>query len=472
MKINNDIFNYNKNEIQKIELNKDNEEIKSIKNRKNELKEKSNSVQHFKLNKNINTNINMNNPNLISLKEEDRLMNKCIFSNMEIKKFINDKDKIKSDKYNSQKKINNINNNILIVDNNKNKDNIFTINNNKSLNKKNFNPKFDRIALSANKNKKELKEESTNTYSNLFLKDIKDSRLSKEVYNITLRNESNSQLYNGNNIKTRNNTINYNLTSKENIKIYNQNNKNYLSERNIHISNTDKNVSNNTISKTNIFRDIAIDSSKMGNNNNPNDIIKNNYKHYANIYNYLSMRSQCFRTNTMNNMNFNLFPFYFLNNNNNNSRNIINNNNELIINSFFNNINVNSFSLRELYRNINNGKYSSHSHLSNKLKNKNSSKKKKIKKSFKIKLNNINDNKYNLINRFKLTNLQYDNEIEKNEYKKRNNNLNIYKNKKNQKKDEYQYQNLKEKKIIVLCIENMAKKKVKIILKMIYWKLD
>ena len=428
MKINNEIFNYNKNEIQKIELNKDNEEIKSIKNRKNELKEKSNSVQHFKLNKNINTNINMNSPNLISLKEEDRLMNKCIFSNMEIKKFINDKDKIKSDKYNSQKKINNINNNIQIVDNNKNKDNIFTINNNKSLNKKNFNPKFDRIALSANKNKKELKEESTNTYSNLFLKDIKDSKLSNEVYNITLRNEPNSQLYNGNNIKTRNNTINYNLTSKENINLFNKNNKNYLSERNIHLSNTDKNISNNTISKANIFRDIAIDNSSKRNNVQVS-ITKNNYKYNTNIYNFLLMRPHHSRAKSMNNINFNLFPFYFFNINNN-SRNILNNNNDLIVNSFFNNVKANTFSLRELYRNINENKYSSHSNLSNKLKNKNNSKKKKRKKSFKIKINNINDNKYNLINRFKLTNLQYDNEIEKNEYKKRNNNLNIYKNKK------------------------------------------
>ena len=380
--------------------------------------------------------------------------NKSIFSNMEIKKHINNEDSKYNRNYNihSAKKMNI--KNIIIPEDNKKKE----LNFNMSL-KKNINNIINnnKAFFSEKKKKKELKEQSTNTsnYNNLYLNDNYDNENlcllnSKDSF----REEKNYNLLNKKCMKTSNNLYS-NLYIIENPNLFNKNNKNCFSQSNMLITNINKNTPKNNFSKLNNIRDVIIDNNNI---KSYEEINKNNYKYYADIYNYNMAQTPIQNKGNFFSMkNITFFPFQILNSNNN--RNILNNNNELNINSFY--YNNNNFSIRELYRNLNSENYSSYSHLINKNKK---NKKKNIKKSYELKINKNNNN--NSKRKFNLTNLQYEFKQDKdiNIYNnlfltKRYTNLNFYKNLKKDTKNKYPY--YKRKKIIGNYFENVLNKKNK-----------
>ena len=252
-------------------------------------------------------------------------------------------------------------------------------------------------------------------------------------------------------MKTKNNANNYYCSLKNINNIFNKINKNYYSQSYML-------TPNNNNSKLDYIRDILLDN----NIKSCNEINKNHYKYYTNLYNFnlaqstLQNKGFFFNIKNMSNL-----PFQKTNNNN-----IPNFNNELKINSYFYNLNnvnnINNFSIRELYRNLNSENYSSYSHLINK--NKKNNKKKRAKKSFEYKINNNNNNNNISKRKFNLTNLQYDCKSAKNKYAyenlfltKRYTHLNFYKNIKSDLKGEYHC--FKRKKNIGNYFQNLLKKK-------------
>ena len=450
--MNNELINsYNKNETEKKDSTKESESIKSIVKRDISCAtESENVIPKLRLNNNYNINrnkINKNNQSIIITMEKDRFVNQCVFSNMELKKHFNEENKNKNNITNSQQRANTINNISIFHKNinNKNKYIGNSINNNIKLN---------RIPLSANKYKKELKEESTNTYTynnHLLQKDfsfnnnnniyVQTNTLNTYNTNNLLKKDRNYNLDNikDNNLKNyTNNNINHfftsTSTSKNNAKInyiLSNHNKNSYSHRNMLIT-----TSNN-------IRDILIDDNNI---NRYDELNKNRLKYFADIYNYQIIQSHNFNNN-------NFPPLYFFNNTKNNNLIL---NNEFYLNNLYN---KKSFSLRELYRNMNmNKKFYSHSNLQKKFKNN----KKKKKKSFELKITK-EKNKYKSISKkkFNLTNLQYKYipDKNKNNYKlenilttKKYNNLNT------NIKEEYQY--FKRKKLIGIYFGNLIRKKI------------
>ena len=429
------IVNNDDNKLEKTKFNKEIQTIRSAKLRNN-FNAKNLNIPQLDLNKNLINN------NLIISKENNR--NKCIFSNNEIKKHINDEDKNLTLNNNNENLINKI---TIPFDNKiKNYRNRLLINSINSIK--------DRIYYSVNKKKKEvnkeLKEESTNTYSNnIFLQDINDSNSlspgellinSKGRFRNNIINDTQNKRF----LKTRNNFKNY-FIPKEKENFFKKNNKNYFSQSNMLITNIDKTPTHNNSVKSNV-RDIVIDNSNIKNYEEAN---KNRLKYYIDIYNYHLIQSIIQnRSNYFNMKNTNIFPFQLFK--------YINKNNDFNINGFLYNINANSFSIRELYRNMNKENYASHSNFK---KNKNSHKKKK-KQSFEFKAikNNI---KVNIKKKCNLTNLQYDFDTEKNKNKldnlilrKKYTNLDTYKNIKND--DEFQY--FKRKKFVGNYFENLIRR--------------
>ena len=194
------IVNNDDNKLEKTKFNKEIQTIRSAKLRNN-FNAKNLNIPQLDLNKNLINN------NLIISKENNR--NKCIFSNNEIKKHINDEDKNLTLNNNNENLINKI---TIPFDNKiKNYRNRLLINSINSIK--------DRIYYSVNKKKKEvnkeLKEESTNTYSNnIFLQDINDSNSlspgellinSKGRFRNNIKNDSQNKRL----LKTRNNFKNY-----------------------------------------------------------------------------------------------------------------------------------------------------------------------------------------------------------------------------------------------------------------------
>ena len=340
VKNNNDDY-LNNIQKDKIELNKKSEYITSPIIQEKSSKLNNSNIPPFKLTKTYKNN-------KISLEKENN-ENKCIFSNIEIQKLFNNQDIYKiSQNYNDNisKKINNKNiniNNLSIPNNNKN-----IIIQNKSLNN---DKSLFKISYSDYKNKKELKEQATNTYNNnLILKDINYNRIYSSTPRINsngnFKKEKNFILENKKFIKTNNpfNKINNYLSPDANMNSVNKKRINYLTQNNnMLITNIEKYSANNIFSNSKYARDILIDHNNIKNND---EIKKNGFKYYNDIYNYNIMQSiMQNRSNFFNMRNVNIFPFLFLNSNNN--RSIMNNNKELYINNFFNNIN--NFSIRELY---------------------------------------------------------------------------------------------------------------------------
>ena len=185
-----------------IELSKQNEIIRPEKI-KIKSSGKKNNMLRFKLSKKNLTN------KLLS-------HSKCIFSNIEIKKYIKNQDANKindqSDKEKASKKNNNINEFSFSNSNSNNN------NRSKSLNDSKI-KKQNNISFSEYNNKKELKEQATNTYSNL---------------NINVTNENNN---NNNENNNNDNNIIYNSTPKINSK---RNFNKEKKEKNYHILDNNK----------------------------------------------------------------------------------------------------------------------------------------------------------------------------------------------------------------------------------------
>ena len=242
---------------------------------------------------------------------------------------------------------------------------------------------------------------------------------------------------------------------KINDEIYNETKKN---------QNNNTNKPNNfTFPKTKVINDILIDNNNIRTNYQEN---KKKSKLYLDIYNYHIIKSiihkkgKFFENKKINYLPFQLYKFR-------NNRNILYNKDEININNYFNNINNNNFSLRELYRTMNDENHFFYSPF-NKNQNKKNNKKKKEKKSCKLRIikrdieKNIENNKKKIFN---LTNLQYDfdksNQEKKFEFVKtirRRKNINL--NKKinlGNKNDDY-LQFFKIEKIISNLYDNIFKK--------------
>ena len=331
------------------EKNKKNIEFKSLEeNNKNQefkfslikIKEKNNN-KIFQPNKRSSLNKNTN----------------LIFSNEEIKKYIKD---------------NNINNTykeseffLRKIENGKSASTNKKLS--EALNILNINKHFDKVSIL--KQKKELKEESTNTYikddDNIKYYGVDTPRLTSidsSKNKIIINNEEKNKAQPISSTSKMNNYIYFN----ENAKIYNnRNSKNKFSPNFNHVNNIS--INNNI--------------------NFSHEVNKNNIKYYFDLYNFHLIQSIIQnRSNFFNlkNKNFSAKttkyePYKnitFLLNNKKNSQN-------------------NGISLRELYRNLNNDSYSINS-----FKIKHIQKNKLKKKIKKIITKKSNDNNYNATNLF------------------------------------------------------------------------
>ena len=432
-----------------IELSKQNEIIKPEKI-KTKSSGKKNNMLRFKLSKKHLTN---------------KLLShcRCIFSNIEIKKYIKNQDINKMndqiDKEKASKKNNNINDFSFSNSNSNNN------NRSKSLNDSK-NKKQNNISFSEYNNKKELKEQATNTYSNLNINATNDNNNNNNennnndndannIYNSTpkinsKRNFNKEKYYhildnNKKEFKKHNNQLNeknekYNIVDI-NLKPINKRTINMCTQSKMLITNLEKNSAKNIFSDSKYIKDILIDNNNIQNYNEMN---KNQYKlnFYNDIYNYNIIQS--ILQNKSNFFNIKLFPF--------NTRNMLNDNNVLYMNNF------NSFSIRELYRNLNNcnSTYSSHSPLGNK--NKRNNRKKKVKKLFELKISKEdNDNNNNIKKKFNLTNFEY--QLNKKKLVFENMLLNKKKTNYNDFKHKHEDKYFKRKKIKGNCFNNFLKKK-------------
>ena len=236
--------------------------------------------------------------------------NKNIFSNMVLKKHINEDNKSKRTK-------------ISII---KTKNNISGI-----------------TAYSIKKNKKEFKEQSTNTYnSDLLLQET----MNNNCYEFDKIHPKNPFVKE---IKFDNNN-NFNINNNSIFRKINNSNENNL------ITSINKNSDNSIFSNSKLRRDIFIDK------NNINNFDKSNY--FDDIYKYNIMKSiMQNRTNYFSKKDINSF-FSQLPRSESGRTNLLYNKNRLNIYSYFNKIN--NLSLRELYRNLNNDiNYRAHFHSRN-----------------------------------------------------------------------------------------------------------
>ena len=279
--------------------------------------------------------------------------NKNIFSNMVLKKHINEDNKSKRTK-------------ISII---KTKNNISGI-----------------TAYTIKKNKKELKDQSTNTYnSDLLLQETMDNNY-YEFDKIHPKNPFVKEIKfdNNNNFNVNNNSI---------FRKLNNSNENNL------ITNINKNSENNIFSNSKLRRDIFIDK------NNINIFDKSNY--FDDIYKYNIMKSiMQNRTNYFSKKGINSF-FSQLPRSESGRTNLLYNKNRLNIYSYFNKIN--NLSLRELYRNLNND-INYRAHFNNRNNKKNAKRKEMIIVEKKFENNKDNYNSFSK-KKFNLTNIQYDLDI-------------------------------------------------------------
>jgi len=276
--------------------------------------------------------------------------NKNIFSNMILKKHINEDNKSKRNK-------------ITII---KTKNNLSGI-----------------TAYSIKKNKKELKEQSTNTYNSDFLSQETFGNNIYEIEKIYPKNPFIKEIKFDNNNNF--NRINNSFFNKLNI-----------SDENNLITSINKNSENNIFSNPKMRRDIFIDKS------NNNNFDKSNY--FDDLYKYNIMKSMMHnRTNYFSKKGINTF-FSPIPRSESGRTNMLYNKNRINIYSYLNKIN--NLSLRELYRNLNHDiNYRTYFKSRN---NKNDKKRKEmiiVEKKFENNKDNCNSfskNKSNLIN------IQYD----------------------------------------------------------------
>lgn len=295
--------------------------------------------------------INFSNRKYKDKLRNETFSNKNIFSNMVLKKHISEDNK-------------NQRNKISII---KTKNNLSGI-----------------TAYSIKKNKKELKEQSTNTYnSDLLLQETVENNNIYEIEKIHPKNPFVKE------IKFDNNN-NFNIFNNSIFKKINKSNENKL------ITNINKNSEKNIFSNSKMRRDIFIDK------NNITNFDKSNY--LDDIYKYNIMKS--IMQNRINNFSNNGIYSVFsqLPRSESGRTNLLYNKNRINIYSYFNKIN--NLSLRELYRNLNNDiNYRAHFHSRNNKNNKKRNEKIIIEKKFEN-----NKNNYNSFSKkkFNLTNIQYD----------------------------------------------------------------
>ena len=420
---------------QVLEIN--NQKIKSTKFKYKSDKKNNNNSPHILIKHTIidsltnreNTSFKKNNTHF-----------KCIFSNDEVKKQINEKyandfNQESNNKLNyipKRKKSNNLNKKSLNID-----DNII-------INHLSYFPKKEKKA------KKELKEESTNTDNTNFPLYFNDNNL----YHINSYSSfENNKIYSRKNkkyIKNNNNTFtNLNDFFKKDNET---DNLDLFKKINLTQNNSDYNISLNKKYSKGILHEINKNESKY------QHLLNNHYMMQSfiqNKSNFFSMKNE------------NSFPLFFSRINNNNKSHF---NEKNIINK------TNGFPLREFFRYINNKRtYSSNNHLIGKSNIINQKPKKPLKlKIIGKSLENNNIDNYHSYKRINLANLQY-------EYKKNNSNNKINKtyfitfrkkdsvvegNNKIQNfkiKNIGKYQNLKSKNQIINYFKNIFKRNDNII---------
>lgn len=313
----------------------------------------------------------------LSLKEKPNQMSRCIFSNVELKKYINE-------------------------ENNQNNKSNNSLNNSRNI-------ISEQISFSEDSgNKKEMKEDSIKSHGNNPFYERNFYITTPKIWSKgSFKTKKNIFKYENKKFKLlkKNKQNNY-LETKEKINIIKEKGKDK-------INNTiDNNLSNNFYLKSKYVNDVIIDNHIIQSNEEPS-------KKYSNFcidaYNYHIMqsiiqdRSKYF---TIKNLNYFPFQYYRLSNN----RYVLNDRNDINLNYYFTNVN-NNFSLRELYRNMNNENYLILSPFK-KHKGKKYFKKNKKKKSVELKLSRQKDNKDNNISKkkFNLANVQY--ELDKNKENK------------------------------------------------------
>jgi len=324
----------------------------------------------------IKTNLISNEDNKFKIFNKRRALNSAgnsLFSNMEIKKFINETNKSIIQKGNNYiiRKMGDMNGVIIKND--------LT-----GKLKTNINYKKD----SNFKYKKVLKEQSTNTYNNDF--DINNNESdTQRIYSLD-SNKNNIQEQEIIKPKALFNKKNNYLNIVPNMKIFNENKKNKIIIKKNHINNIS--INNN-----------------IKFNNEPN---KNNYKFYFELYNFHLIQSIIQnRSNYFDLKNNHLLDIYTQKNSNPSN-----------LTFFVNSTNTNKLSLRELYRNFNKHNDSSNFlRLNQNIKDKS---KKKRTKSYDGKNLNKNRNIFERNNKFKLMNVQYN--LDKNGNIKYNDMNNIF----------------------------------------------
>jgi len=302
-----------------------------------------------------------------SLKEKHNKMNKCIFSNVELKKYINEENNLNNKSNNSLNNSKNIvSEKISFSEDSQNKNEIIE----ESIKSHENNPIYERNFYITTP--KIWSKGSFKTKKNIFKSENKKFKLLK-------KNKKN----------------NY-LDTKERINIYKEKDK---------INNTiNNNISNNFFSKSKYVNDVIIDNHIIKSKEEPS---KSHSKFCIDAYNYHIMQSiiqDRGKYFTIKNLNYFPFQYYKLSNN----RYVLNDRNDTILNYYFTNVN-NNFSLRELYRNINNENYLFLSPFK-KNKDKKYVKKNKKKNSEELKLSKQKENKDNNISKkkFNLANVQYE----------------------------------------------------------------
>ena len=280
-------------------------------------------------------------------KNNETFSNKNIFSNMVLKKHINEDNKNKRNKINITKTKNNLS---------------------------------GITAYSIKKNKKELKEQSTNTYISDFL--LQETTDNNNIYEIEKIHPKNPFIKE---IKFYNN--NFNIYNNSIFKKLNNSNENKI------ITSINKNSENNIFSNSKFRRNIFIDKNIINNFDNSN--------YLEDIYKYNIMKSiMQNRTNYFSKKGDNS-AFYQLPRSNSGRTNLLYNKNIINIYSYFSKIN--NLSLRELYRNLNNDiNYRAHFHSRN-----NEKRNEKIIIGKKFEKNKDNYNSFSK-KKFNLTNIQYD----------------------------------------------------------------
>ena len=399
----------------------------------------------IKLKDNI-SNDQIKNKNNI-LKENNFSLNRCIFSNIEIKKHIKDNKNDNIDGDNnlnlSDKMINLKYMNNSYYSKNRNYKNNNSLNIYKNIISKNS-------SYSPYKNRNESKDDSLIKHSNnLLFQEIKEDKLYVTTPKICSKGSF---------------RINKNFFNPDNkkLKLLKINDEINIETKKTQNSNTNK-PNNFIFPKTKVINDILIDNNTIRTNYLENKKKSNLYLdvYYHIIKSIIQKKGNFFGNKKINYLPFQLYKFTH-------TRNNLYDKDEIKINNYYNNINNNNFSLRELYRTMNNDNYFFYSPFK-KNKNKKIKTKKKEKKSFKLKIikNDIEKSQENSKKKtFNLKNLQYDfyksNQDKKFEFDKtilrrKNIYLNKYINLKNKDDDYLQF--FKTEKIISNLYDSIFRKK-------------